>query len=123
MTSDTEQRLIAKLDKFEKTSLFTHKNISLSYLAVHFGTNTKYLSCIINTYKKKDFSNYINELRINYIIDKLKNNSQYRNYKMAILADEAGFSSHSKFSKVFKKITSLSPSLFIELLPDLTKQP
>ena len=118
MTSETEQRLLAKLKKFEKSNLFNHKNISLPYLAGHFETNTKYLSYVINTYKKKDFNNYINELRINYIIEKLKNDPQYRNYKMASLADEVGFSSHSKFTTVFKKVTSLSPSLFIKYLQE-----
>lgn len=121
MTSETEQRLLAKLKKFEKSNLFNNKNISLSYLAGHFETNTKYLSYVINTYKKKDFNNYINELRINYIIEKLKNDPQYRNYKMASLADEVGFSSHSKFTTVFKKVTSLSPSLFIKYLQEETQ--
>jgi len=118
MTSETEQKLLTKLKKFEKSNLFNNKNISLPYLAGHFETNTKYLSYVINTYKKKDFNNYINELRINYIIEKLKNDPQYRNYKMASLADEVGFSSHSKFTTVFKKVTSLSPSLFIKYLQE-----
>jgi YesN/AraC family two-component response regulator len=122
MTSETEQKLLAKLKKFEKSNLFNNKNISLPFLAGHFETNTKYLSYVINTYKKKDFNNYINELRINYIIEKLKNDPQYRNYKMASLADEVGFSSHSKFSKIFKKVTTLSPSLFIKYLQEETQK-
>jgi AraC-like DNA-binding protein len=118
MASETEEKLLAKLKKFEKSNLFNNKNISLPFLAGRFETNTKYLSYVINTHKKKDFNNYINELRINYIIEKLKNEPQYRNYKMASLADEVGFSSHSKFSKVFKKVTSLSPSLFIKYIEE-----
>ena len=118
MTSETEEKLLAKLNKFEKSNLFNNKNISLPFLAGRFETNTKYLSYVINTHKKKDFNNYINELRINYIIEKLKNEPQYRKYKMTSLADEVGFSSHSKFSKVFKKVTSLSPSLFIKYVEE-----
>jgi AraC-like DNA-binding protein len=41
---------------------------------------------------------------------------------MASLADEVGFSSHSKFSKVFKKETSLSPSLFIKYIEEESLQ-
>ena len=118
MSSETEEKLLAKLNKFEKTNLFNNKNISLPFLAGRFETNTKYLSYVINTHKEKDFNNYINELRINYIIEKLKNDPQYRNFKLASLADEVGFSSHSKFSKIFKKVTSLSPSLFIKYLQE-----
>lgn len=122
MTSETEEKLLARLNKFEKSTLFNNKNISLPFLAGRFETNTKYLSYIINTHKEKDFNNYINELRINYIIEKLRNDPQYRNYKMASLADEVGISSHSKFSKVFKKVTSLSPSLFIKYLQEETQK-
>jgi YesN/AraC family two-component response regulator len=72
MSSETEEKLLAKLNKFEKSNLFNNKNISLPFLAGRFETNTKYLSYVINTHREKDFNNYINELRINYIIEKRK---------------------------------------------------
>ncbi len=103
MTSETEERILFRLGDFENSILFTRKKISLSFLAAYCGTNTKYLSYIINTCRKKDFNNYINELRIKYIIGKLKNKPQYRKYKVATLAEEAGFSSPNKFAAVFKK--------------------
>lgn len=116
MVPETERKLLAKLKKFEKSTLFNKKSISLPHLAAHFETNTKYLSYIINTHRKKDFNNYINELRINYIIEKLKNDPQYRKYKVATLAEETGFSSPNKFTMIFKKVTALSPSVFISYL-------
>lgn len=116
MTTSTEQKILDKLKEFEESGLYISKNISLSYLAMYCQTNNKYLSHIINTYKDKDFNNYTNELKIKYIINKIQNNSQFRSYKIAILAEEAGFSSPNKFSTVFKKVTSISPSLFIKHL-------
>lgn len=118
MLDETEQRILAKLDKFEKETKFTKKSVSLTYLALYCDTNTKYLSQVINTHKNKDFNNYINELRVNYIIKKLKDEPIYRKYKIATLADEAGFSSQNKLSTVFKKVTSISPSVFIKYLED-----
>lgn len=103
MTPETERKILAKLDKFEEATLFLRNNISLPYVASYCNTNTKYLSHLINNYKHKDFSNYINELRINYILKKLTNNPQYHKYKIAALAEEAGFSSQSKFAAAFKK--------------------
>jgi tetratricopeptide (TPR) repeat protein len=70
MSSETEEKLLAKLNKFEKSNLFNNKNISLPFLAGRFETNTKYLSYVINTHREKDFNNYINELRL---ITSLKN--------------------------------------------------
>jgi AraC-like DNA-binding protein len=114
MTQATEQKLLLRLREFENSTLFTRKNISLSYLATYCGANTRYISYIINTYKKKDFNNYINELRIKYIVFKLEKMPQYRKYKVATLAEEAGFSSPNKFATVFKKEVSVSPSLYIK---------
>ncbi|RTZ46822.1 hypothetical protein EJ377_15815 [Chryseobacterium arthrosphaerae] len=53
----------------------------------------------------------MNRLRINYIVDKLINDEKYRQYKISILADECGFSSHSKFAAVFKAVTDYSRQL------------
>lgn len=118
MTAATEQKLLSKLDEFEKSDLFINNSISMSSLAASCGTNTKYLSYIINTYKNKDFNNYINELRVNYVIEKLRNTPRYRKYKISVLAEEAGFSSQNKFATIFKKTTSISPSLFIKYLEE-----
>ena len=67
-------------------------------------------------HKGKNFNVYINELRINYIVSKLKTNPMYLNYKVSYLADECGFSSHSSFSTVFKNCTGIKPNVFIQFL-------
>lgn len=116
MTSETETKLLELLDEFEKGKLYNNKGMSLSFLAGELNTNTKYLSYVINQHKSADFKTYINRLRINYIVDKLINDEKYRQYKISILADECGFSSHSKFAAVFKAVTDFSPSAYIKHL-------
>lgn len=113
MIPETGQKLLRQLTEFEQSLLFTDRNMSLPFLAAHLGTNIKYLSHVINRYKEKDFNNYINELRISYIIRQLKENPEFRKYKIAALADESGFSSANKFTTVFKKVTGIPPSVFI----------
>jgi len=110
-------KIITRLEEFEDKHLYIKRDISLSYLALYCDTNAKYLSFVINSQKKKDFYNYINELRINYIVKKLKNDLYYRRLKIAALTNEAGFSSQSKFAQNFKKVTGMSPSEFIKSLP------
>ncbi|MBV8325682.1 AraC family transcriptional regulator [Chryseobacterium sp.] len=114
MTSETEAKLLELLEDFEKGNLYNSKSMSLSFLAGELNTNTKYLSYVINQHKSADFKTYINRLRINYIVDKLINDEKYRQYKISILADECGFSSHSKFAAVFKAVTDFSPSAYIK---------
>lgn len=116
MSDSVEIKILTDLDEFEKGTKYTDKQISLPILAGIINTNTKYLSYVLNTHKNKDFNSYINDLRIKYIIEKIKNNNTFRNYKLSVLAEECGFSSHSKFSAVFKSITGLSPSRFLEYL-------
>ncbi|MDC8000621.1 helix-turn-helix domain-containing protein [Aequorivita todarodis] len=118
---ETENALVGKLAQFEKSKQFTKQDMSLASLAAHFDTNTKYLSEVINSHKGKNFNSYINELRINYIIDKLKSNSTYLQYKISYLAEESGFSSHSSFATVFKAVTGIPPTVFIDLLKSSKK--
>jgi len=113
--SETEQYLLGRLKKFESSGRFTNKEMSLAVLAAEFNTNTKYLSEIINKHSGENFNTYINKLRIAYIVDKIKYQPRYRNYKIKYLADESGFSSHSSFATTFKLITGISPTTFIEL--------
>jgi len=113
---ETEEHLLKKLNLFEKNKDFLDSNVSLSSLSSRFKTNTKYLSYVINKHKQKDFNSYINELKIHYIIEKLKNEPKYRKYKISYLAEECNFSSHSKFTATFKTVTGLAPSLFLSYL-------
>ncbi|WP_309641507.1 helix-turn-helix domain-containing protein [Flavobacterium sp.] len=113
---ETEDLLLAKLEKFEAGKKYLSKDISLAQMASQFETNTKYLSEVINKYKQKNINLYINELRINYIVTKLKDDPKYLHYKVSYLAEECGFSSHSSFSSVFKNITGITPNVFIQFL-------
>jgi YesN/AraC family two-component response regulator len=110
---ELEATLLQKLYRFEQGNKFINPNISLASLAGALGTNTQYLSELINKQKNKNFNTYINELRINFIIKRILEDRKLANYKIAALAEEAGFSSHSLFSKVFKQVTNMSPSEFI----------
>ncbi|PTT72493.1 helix-turn-helix domain-containing protein, partial [Chryseobacterium sp. HMWF001] len=73
---------------------------------------------VINKHKKKNFNSYINELRINYITKEIYNNPKFSQYKISYLADLCGFSSHSIFASTFKKITGMSPSVYIQMCRD-----
>lgn len=114
--AETEQQILNKLKKFESSSKFTNKDISLAVLAGNFETNTKYLSEIINQHYHINFNTYINKLRVNFIIEKLKNEPNFCNYKISYLAELSGFSSHSSFATVFKSISGISPITFIDIL-------
>ena len=114
LSEKIENELADKLKEFEKSKRFLDKDMSLPTLLGLLNTNPKYFRNFLKNHKNTDYTNYINELRINYIKDKLSSDKDYLNYKISYLANECGFSSHSKFSACFKNITGFSPSEFIE---------
>lgn len=119
---ETEKVLLDKLKKFENSKKFLSKDMSLAVLAGSFETNTKYLSEIINKHYHDNFNTFINKLRINYIINKLKTDSNYINYKISFLAEDSGYASHSSFATVFKSIVGMSPVTFINLIKEEREQ-
>lgn len=116
----TEDYILGKLEQFENSRDFLDKRISLTTLAAKIVINTRYLSHVIKEHKHTDFTTYINELRIDYIVDRLEKDPEYLQYKISYLADICGFSSHTRFSVTFKKVTGQPPSSFIESLKDNT---
>lgn len=113
---EREEVILKKLKRFEQTTKFTSKEVSLAYLASYLDTNTKYLSEIIHRNYGDNFSTFINKLRINFIITKLKKDPSYRHYKISFLAEKSGFATHSNFTTVFKSIIGMKPATFIDLL-------
>jgi len=111
--SSAEAMILDKLEKFEESAKFTNSKLTVASLAVMFKTNPTYLSETIKKHKEKNFNNYLNDLRINYICKQILERPEFLNYKISYLAEEAGFSSHSSFTTVFKNITGISPSAFL----------
>lgn len=107
--------ILNQLKKFEDTKKFT-KQVSITSLAKNLKTNPKYLSKVINWHYQKNFSHYISELRIEYVISRLKEDSKFRNYTIKAIAQEAGFGNTESFSKSFHKSTGIKPSYFIKEL-------
>lgn len=108
-----------KLKNFEKNKSYKNSTIGIQYLANEFNTNTKYLSLFVNEFKNKTFVNYINDLRIDNIVEELKTKPNLRKYTIAALAEEAGFNTAESFSNAFYKRTKIKPSYFIKELSNI----
>lgn len=68
----------------------------------------------MNEYKGKNFTNYINDLRIEYFIKEYKKNPKYSKYTIKFLGEEMGFNNAQSFSKAFLKKTGIKLSVFIK---------
>ncbi|WP_160747913.1 helix-turn-helix transcriptional regulator [Flavobacterium sp. Sd200] len=108
-----EAEILEGLQNFEEDEGYRNPALTVSMLAVSLKTNPAYLSAVIKAHKDNNFNAYINELRIKYICRKIHEQREYANYKISYLAEDCGFTSHSAFSTVFKKVTGISPSVFL----------
>lgn len=118
ISDKVENEILIKLDHFEHNKGYLNPHITIVLLAKELDTNVKYLSSILNNSKQKSFKNYINELRIEYIVKCLQEDHKFRLYKVSHLATLSGFSSQSSFTTFLKLVTGTTPSVFIKNLTD-----
>lgn len=108
------EELLHKLKKFENKKGFTQKGLTLNRLAQQLGTNSSYLSQVINEYKGGNFNKYLSQLRINYITNLLFEDKKYLKYNIETLARECGIASRQNFSDLFYEINGIRPTDFIK---------
>lgn len=108
------EELLQKLKAFEDKKEFTQKGLTISKLASQLGTNSNYLSQVINEYKKVNFNKYLSELRINYITNLLFEDRKYLKYNIETLARECGIASRQNFSDLFYEINGIRPTDFVK---------
>jgi len=108
------KELLQKLSLFEEKKGFTQKGLTVSKLAASLGTNSNYLSQVINEHKKVNFNKYLSELRINYITTLLFEDKEYLKYGIETLAKECGIASRQNFSDLFYEINGIRPTDFIK---------
>ncbi len=113
---NTISDILNALNSFELKNGFLDNGISLNNLSKKINTNSSYLSKVINHYKDKSFSNYINDLRVNYVVQELKFNRSMRNHTVSAIAQDIGFNNSESFSNAFYKKTGIYPSFYIKQL-------
>lgn len=115
-----DEELIEKiglgLKKLEQKETFLDPNFKLAFVAKKLNTNTAYLSQYLNQIMQKTFSEYTQELRIQYVLQKLSDAPHFRKYTLQAIAEEVGYKDANTFVRVFKKQTGLTPNYYIEKL-------
>jgi two-component system response regulator YesN len=85
------------------------QKLSLNEVAAIYGISPNYLSALFKKYNSCGYSEYITEQKI----AKAKRMLTEDNLKVYEVADALGFESAFYFSKVFKKVTGMSPSEYL----------
>ena len=113
---ENEDQIIKQLKNLEQKNFFLAQNFLATQLASKLNITPRNLSFLLKKYYNQDFNNYMNDLRIDYFMQLLKDNPQYRKYKIAALAEMCGYNSYNQFAVNFKAKTKISPSQYISYL-------
>lgn len=99
----------------ERDKPFCSPDFSLNTFAALIGSNSKYVSQVINEVFRKNFSTFVNEYRINLACERLSDREGFGQYSMNGIGESVGFRSSATFTTVFKKITGITPSVYQKL--------
>ncbi len=102
------------LSRLESQEFYLRADCNLRSVAKKVKTNATYLSKIINMHQEKNFNEYINDLRIDYALKRIKNDKKFRSFSVKSIATEIGYKSDYSFAKHFKSKTGLNPSYYIK---------
>jgi len=107
---------IAQLEAyFANSKAYLQPNLSISEVAVATQIPNRELSFLINSYHKKRFSDYLNDMRLSHFLDQV-DAATLDQFTIEAIALAAGFSSKSSFYRAFKKKYGSSPSAYLQPL-------
>jgi two-component system response regulator YesN len=99
-------------DRIPRMLAFIEKNyeqdLRLEDMAEEFNFNYHYLSAYFHQNMKEGFSDYLNEIRTAKACELLENTD----LSIAQISEKVGYSEHSYFCRVFKKVTGKTPSVY-----------
>ncbi|WP_108807536.1 helix-turn-helix domain-containing protein [Aquimarina spinulae] len=109
------------IDTFlEEKKGYCRPELSLSILANEINTTTNKLSWVLNNIYKKTFYELVNEYRVEYFLQRIKEND-HKEFTVVSIAFDVGFNSKSTFYKVFKEITNFTPTEYIRKVENLQR--
>ncbi len=112
LSDDARETIWHRLNNLlENDKCYLRSDLSLNELATLLGTNSSYLSRVINDMTGSNFNSYVNKFRIEESCRMLSGD---RRHVLSIegIARSVGFNSKSAFNAAFKKYKGMTPSEF-----------
>jgi AraC-like DNA-binding protein len=97
----------------EQDRLYLDPALSVNGLAQHTGIAPKTVSAALNQHLDKSFSSFVNEYRVAAFKKKIQE-PDTQHLTITGVAMECGFSSTATFQRIFKQLTGVSPSGFMQ---------
>ena len=116
MTTEQMDILLTRIIKLTNDiKIISDPDLSLKTIADLTGSNTKYVSFVINKTYGKNFRTFINEKRIREACKMLADNEHYGNKTIQAVYEEVGYTNAVSFIRAFKKINGMTPAMYKKL--------
>ncbi len=115
---DEEQRnrlLNSIATVMDDVELISSSDFNLPMLADKVGSNTRYVSWVINETYGKNFKTLLNEYRIREACKRLADKEHYGNVTIQAIYEDLGYNSAASFIQAFKKVNGVTPSVYQKL--------
>lgn len=112
-----DKLLTAILVIMEDKAVFCDVDFTIDKLSKMVGSNSRYISQIINDSFKKNFRAFINDYRIKEA-RKILLDPSYHKYSIESIGCMVGFKSRRLFDITFKEITGITPSFYVKSIKD-----
>jgi AraC-like DNA-binding protein len=111
-----EEKLIQLKERLnelmEVDLLYERSDLTLSDVALKLNTNTVILSKVVNQQFNLNFNDFVNQYRVNAVIERI-GNPKFKNQTLLAIAFDAGFNSKATFNRAFKKIKGKNPKEYL----------
>ncbi len=98
--------------KMKCEKLYRQKDLTLQMLAENLGTNTTYMSEVINSFSGKSFTGYVNAYRMEEVLAVLSD--PYNEEPLNSIFERAGYSSRTTYLRIFRTEVGCTPSQYRE---------
>lgn len=99
--------------QLETSRLYLDSKLTLTRLSEATGLSKHHLSEVLNRHAGKNFYEFINGYRVEFVRERLQEDTQQTVLDIAL---EAGFSSKSTFNAIFKQFTGQTPTQYRKAL-------
>ena len=113
VTDEQRDIILQRINKVMRNpENFCDSNFSLDKLSTLVGSNSRYVSQIINETLGKNFRSFISEYRINEAQLRLLDTNNYGNYTIRAIGESVGYKSQANFIDAFRRQTGMLPSIY-----------
>ena len=117
LDAEQQSRLLNSITSvLEDVETISRSDFGLNVLAEMVGTNTKYVSWLINDTYHKNFKTLLNEYRIREACRRLADSEHYGNVTIQTIYEQLGYSSASGFINAFRNVNGMTPSAYMKLV-------